>query len=86
MLPRSRVASWNQLRVSFMKFVVSKNVNAHWYWTLRADDGAVIAESRQGFDERAQAVRNVLEVRAAAPRTQIFDPLGNPLTEGVSSR
>jgi uncharacterized protein YegP (UPF0339 family) len=69
-----------------MKFVVSKNINARWYWTLRSDDGAVIAESKLSFAERAHAVRNVQEIRAGAPRSLIFDPLGNPLGEGLSSR
>ena len=69
-----------------MKFVVSKNVNARWYWTLRSDDGAVIAESKLSFAERAHAVSSVQEIRAGAPRSLIFDPLGNPLNDGSPSR
>lgn len=66
-----------------MSFVVLRNdATRLWHWELRAAEGGSVARSAQGFRTLEQLLENIDSVRAKAPQSLAFDPLGT-LCQGV---
>ncbi|WP_082754709.1 DUF1508 domain-containing protein [Variovorax sp. PAMC 28711] len=60
-----------------MRFVVLKTVDGLWHWELRETDGVVVAKSSVQYPDRAAVVSALLKVQSTAPKSLVFDLLGN---------
>jgi uncharacterized protein len=51
-----------------MKFVLYKDRNGEWRWTLRARNGKIIADSAEGYHAKRNAIAMCKRINNLIPR------------------
>ncbi len=59
-------------------FEVYRDGKGEWRWRLKAANGKVIADSAEGYKDRADCPRGIALVRAEAPTARLLDATGAP--------
>lgn len=54
-----------------MRFKVYKGQNGDWYWRLVADNGKIIADSAEGYRNKADLEHAIMIIKAYAPQAPV---------------
>lgn len=59
------------------QFVLYRDASSEWRWTLYAENGRRIADSAEGYINRADAIHGARRVAAVATDCPIWEPQRN---------